>query len=86
MRFLHIENCEIEEIKEASECRDALTKCAIISHRWVGPEISFQQYEERMKDPNHENQFHNPGDTSSRVEGESEGFLKIARARLKALN
>ena len=86
MRFLNIESCEIEEIKEASECRDALAKCAIISNRWVGPEISFQQHGERMKSKNHKIQFDKPGDTSSRGEGESEVFLKIAWARFKALS
>lgn len=85
MRLLDIETCEIQEIKGASECRDALAKCAIVSHRWGGHELSFQQYEERMKSSNYTSpKFDDPGDTSFRSEGESEGFLKLARARLKA--
>ena len=101
MRFLDIDTCKIQEIKVASDCRDALAKCAIISHRFGGDdELSFQKYEERMdssNDRHHINdpgdasfgsnrqQFNDPGDTSFRSEGESEGFLKLARARLKAL-
>lgn len=78
MRLLDIETCEIQEIKGASECRDAFAKCAIISHRWGGHELSFQQYEERMKSSNYKSQkFDDPGDTSFRSEGESEGFLKL---------
>ena len=85
MRLLNIETCEIQQIKGASECRDALAKCAIISHRWGGHELSFQQYEERMKGSDYKSQqFNHPGNTSFRSEGDSEGFLKLARARLKA--
>ena len=79
MRLLNIKTCKIEEIKEGPKLRDALAKCAIISHRWGDHELSFQQYEERMKNSTHKDQFDNPGNTPAWNEAEPEGFLKTAR-------
>ena len=85
MRLLNIESREIQEIEGASESRDALAKCAIISHRFAGDnELGFQKCEVRMKSSNYKEKFDDPGNTSSQSEGEDEGFLKLARARLKA--
>ena len=84
MRFLNIETCKMETKEEDAELEEALAKCAIISHRWGEHELSFQQYEERIKNSSYKNQFDNPGPTPLWNEGQSEGFLKLARARLKA--
>ena len=85
MRLLNIKTCELEEFKEGPKLRDALDKCAIVSHRWGNNELSFQKYEKQMKNSNYrDHQFDNPGDTPPSSKAESEGFLKTARARLKA--
>ena len=87
MLLLNIKTCKLEAFEEGPKLRDALEKCAIISHRWGNDreELSFQQYRERMTRLEYkDDQFDNPGNTSASSEGESAGFFKTARARLKA--
>ena len=89
MRFLDIKSYEIKQFTRISKIEEALGQCAIISHRWGEFELSFQKYEKQMKEqvkePNsYRDQFERPGKTSPASEAESEGFLKTARACLKA--
>ncbi|KAI4108235.1 MAG: hypothetical protein L6R37_001108 [Teloschistes peruensis] len=84
MRLLNVKTCEVEEIKDDSKFKAALKKCAVISHRWGDHELSFQHYREQIKNSNQKRTFLDPGETSIWREDESEGFLKAARARMKA--
>lgn len=84
MRLLEIKSHEIKKLEGHEEIKEALAKCAIISHRWGSHELSLQLYEERMKSSGQKDQFNHPGDTSVLSEAESQGFLKTARACLKA--
>lgn len=84
MRLLNIKTCKLEAFDQGPDLRGALERCAIISHRWGNDELSFQKYEERMKKSFYKEKFDKPGNTTASNEDESAGFLKTARARLKA--
>ena len=59
MRLLNIETCRLEAFDQGPDLRDALERCAIMSHRWGNDELSFQEYEERMKKSTDKDKFDN---------------------------